>query len=68
MIKYFQQSLAALVSSLRSSEKFEIAKACENYLTKDPKFPKNFFFSEKYTRSGYWNIYLVEEGRYHMSL
>lgn len=46
-IKYFQQKLPALASSLTSSKKFEIAKACENYLTKDPKCSKKFLFLSK---------------------
>ena len=41
-IKYFQQSLGALVNNLTSSEKAEIYKECEKYLLKDDKSSRKF--------------------------
>ena len=41
-IKYFQQSLGALVNGLTSSEKVEIYKECEKYLLKDDKLSSQF--------------------------
>lgn len=60
-IKYFQQSLAALASSLTSSERFEIAKECENYLMKDPKLSKNFLFLSKIDKE--WVLEYLSRGK-----
>lgn len=46
-IKYFQQSLGALASSLTTEEKHAIYNACEKYLLADPVLSKKFLFCTK---------------------
>ena len=46
-IKYFQQSLGALASSLTTEEKHAIYNACEKYLLSDPVLSKKFLFCTK---------------------
>ena len=52
-IKYFQQSLAALASSLTSSEKADISKACKKYLLSDLKLSKKFLFLNRTENIGF---------------
>ena len=51
-IKYFQQSLAALASSLTDKEKGAIYKECEKYLLSDPILSKRFLLCTKDEKSG----------------
>ena len=60
-IKYFQQSLAVLASSLTSSEKAEISRACENYLLNDPKLSKKSLFLTKTEKE--WVLDYLSSGK-----
>ena len=44
MIKYFQQSLGGLASSLTDKEKGAIYRECEKYFLSDPVLSKRFLF------------------------
>ena len=46
-IKYFQQSLGGLASSLTDKEKGAIYRECEKYLLSDPVLSKKFLFCTK---------------------
>ena len=52
-IKDFQQSLAALASSLTSSEKADISEACKKYLLSDLKLSKKFLFLNRTENIGF---------------
>ena len=46
-IKYFQQSLGKLASSLTDNEKLAIRTECKKFIEKDEIFSKNFIFCTK---------------------
>ena len=60
-IKYFQQSLSSLTSSLTCSEKEAIWKACKNYLMKDPNLSKKFPFFTKEEKK--WVLEYLSSGK-----
>ena len=60
-IKYFQQSLGALASSLTSSEKAEIYKECKRYLLKNENFSKKFLSLDK--KDGEWVLEYLSSGK-----
>ena len=52
-IKYFQQSLSALASSLTSSKKADISKACKKYLLSGLKLSKKYLFLNRTENIGF---------------
>ena len=60
-IKYFQQSLGALASSLTSPEKAEIYKECDRYLLKNENFSKKFLSLDKKDRE--WVLEYLSSGK-----
>ena len=61
-IKYFQQSLAALVNSLTEQEKNAIYRECEEFLKNDPKFSKRFLLCSDEEEKWVMNYLLSGKG------
>ena len=60
-IKYFQQSLGALVSSLTNAEKSSIYIECQKYIMTDPKFSRPFL--EVSTADKDWVLNYLSSGK-----